>query len=113
MKSLIHKTSGCFLIIMIVFFLIGCAGEALKIGLPANHPANPQAPESAFVAPPNPFQESIPMAAQEAGNSSSMTHEEQPSLQQPHMMHSMDQMQPGPQPLRDAEGENQHKEHSQ
>jgi hypothetical protein len=113
MRSFNHKTSGCFLIIMIVFFLIGCAGEALKIDLPANHPANPQAPESAFVAPPNPFQESIPMAAQEADSGSSMTHEEQPSMQQPHMMHSMDQMQQDSRSSRDAEGENQHKEHSQ
>ena len=113
MHSFIHKTSGCFLSMMIIFSLIGCAGEALKIDLPANHPANPQAPESAFVAPPNPFQKSIPMAAQEEGSSSSMTHEEQPSLQQPHMMHSMDQMQQDSKSSREAEGENQHKEHSQ
>lgn len=113
MQNLPYKTPGCFLSMMIVFLLIGCAGEAVKIDLPANHPANPQAPETAFVAPPNPFEEGMPMAAQEAGSSSSMTHEKQPSMQQPHMMHPMDQMQQGSQPLKDAEGENQHKERSQ
>ena len=113
MKSLIHKTSGCFLLVAVVFFLIGCAAEPLKVDLPANHPANPQAPETAFIPPPNPFQQSMPIAGQEAGSSSSMTHGEHPSTQQPHMTHQADQMQQGSRSSQDAEGENQHKEHGQ
>jgi len=113
MKNSIHKISGCFLTMVVLFFLIGCTGESVKVDLPANHPANPQSPETAFIPPPNPFQESIPMAGQEAGSSSSMTHEAHPSTQQPHMTHQMDQMQNGSRSSQDAEVENQHKEHSQ
>jgi len=112
MKSLIYKTSGCFLIMMITVFLIGCAGEPVKIHLPANHPANPQSPETAFIPPPNPFQESIPMAEKEADSSSSMTHEQHPSTQQHQMTHQMDQMKHDSQPSPEAEEENQHKEHN-
>ena len=113
MKRLIHKTSGRFLIMTVVFFFVGCAGEPLKVDLPANHPANPHAPETAFIPPPNPFQESIPMAEQEAGSSSSITREEHPSEQQHQMTHQTDQMKEDSRALQKNEGENQHKEHNQ
>jgi hypothetical protein len=114
MKNFIHKTSGCFSITAVVFFLIGCVGEPVKFDLPAKHPANPQAPETAFTAAPNPFQERMmPMAGQEAGSRSSMAHEQHPSTDQPHMKHQMDQIEHGSRSSQDAEDENQHKEHSQ
>jgi len=112
MKSLIHKKSGSFLIMTVAFFLIGCAGEPVKVDLPANHPANPQSPETAFIPLPNPFQESNPTAEQKSGSSSAMTHEQHPSTQQHQMTHQMDQINHDSRSSPEAEVENQHKEHN-
>jgi hypothetical protein len=37
----------------------GCAVAPVNTQLPADHPANPQAPEPVYRPPPNPFQESF------------------------------------------------------
>ena len=55
MKSLHCRSWGLIVSSFIVFFLVACAGEAIKIDLPLNHPANPEADETAFIPPPNPF----------------------------------------------------------
>jgi hypothetical protein len=95
------------------FLLFACASEPVRVDLSANHPANPQSQETAFIPPPNPFQNNIPRVEHEGGGSSSMTHEEhQPAHQHqrsPKIGH--DSM-----PSHGFEEQNpkhQHKEHSQ
>ena len=116
MRILNHRIYPCFLTMMTIFFLIGCAGKELKIDLPANHPANPQSDETAFTPPPNPFQESIPGSAQEAGGSSVMTHGEHESPPPDQMHPKMDKRSHDPRSSQTPEAqkpEHHQKEHPQ
>jgi hypothetical protein len=109
MKKQNHSTYGFFLILLTLFFIVSCASKAVQVDLPSNHPANPQSPETAFIPPPNPFQESVPMAKHEADSSSSMTHEK-------HKPTHQHQMSPESKPAQAPEEQNpehQHKEHNQ
>jgi len=88
-KKLNYRTSGRFLITLTIFFIIGCASEPVKVDLPANHPANPEAQEAEFTPPPNPFQEDITVMKGESTSDSMMkpkTHEESGKQ---HMDHNM------------------------
>jgi hypothetical protein len=95
------------------FLLFACVSEPVKVDLPAKHPANPQSQETAFIPPPNPFQNNIPRVEHEEDGSSSMTHEKH----QPSHQHQMSpQMGHDSMPAQDSEEQNpqhQHKEHSQ
>jgi hypothetical protein len=70
MKNLYNRTLGSISSGCIIFFVMACAGELVKIDLPQNHPANPKAQETAFTPPPNPFKGHMQM---EIGGSSSST----------------------------------------
>jgi hypothetical protein len=95
MNILNHRTFRIFLTLFMAFFLVRCAGEAVRVDLPTNHPANSQSEETAFIPPPNPFQNNIPAAEYQPESSSSMTHEEHQSAQ-PHQMNpGMDKMDHG------------------
>ena len=111
MKNLTHRAYGIFVIPLMSFLLFACASEPVKVDLPSNHPANPQSQETAFIPPPNPFQNIVSMSEHEGDGSSSMTHEKhQPSHQhqmRPQMGHdSMPAQGSGEQ-----DPEHQHKEH--
>jgi len=113
MKSLNHRTFRISLILYMSFFVIACASEPVKVDLPDNHPANPHSQGTAFIPPPNPFQNKLPMAEHEAESSSSMTHEKhQPAHQHqmsPNIEHDSKPSQASEQP----DPEHQHKEHDQ
>ena len=116
MNKLNHRTFGILLTLFMTFFLISCAGEPVRVDLPANHPAIPQSEETAFIPPPNLFQNNIPAAENQSGSSSSMTHEQhQPA--QPHQMNpEMDKMRHDSEssPASKAQDpEHQHKENHQ
>jgi hypothetical protein len=99
-----------------LFFIIGCVSKPVKVDLPAHHPANPQSREAAFIPPPNPFQDNIPMAKNDADSSSSMTHQKHKPPHQHQMSPEMDKMGHDSKPSHAAEGQNpehQHKEHNQ
>ncbi|UCE51415.1 MAG: hypothetical protein JSV31_19420 [Desulfobacterales bacterium] len=116
MRNLNFRISGFFSIIIIIFTVFGCASEPVKVDLPVNHPANPLAQESAFIPPPNPFQNNIPMAEHETSGSPSMTHKEHQQTNQHQMMHQMEQMGKDPDSSPESVEENhdhQHKEHNQ
>ncbi|MGD9227068.1 MAG: hypothetical protein PVF26_11250 [Desulfobacterales bacterium] len=116
MKKRQHSAYGFFLILFMSFFIIGCASEPVKVDLPANHPANPQSRETAFIPPLNPFQDNIPMTKHAADSSSSMTHEKDKPAHQHQMSSEMDKMGRDSKPSHAAEGQNpehQHKEHRQ
>jgi len=112
MKKLNHRAYAISLIPLMSFLLLACASEPVKIDLPANHPANPQSKETAFIPPPNPFQDNIPRVEHEEDGSSSMTHEKH----QPAHEHQMNpQTGHDSMPAQSSEGQNlqhQHKEHN-
>ena len=98
--------SGC-----IIFLVMACAGEPVKIDVPQNHPANPEAQETAFIPPPNPFQGHVQM---ETGGSSSMTQKNQTPSHRHQMTDQMDPMgtESMPAPKSDMEmDDHQHQEH--
>ena len=113
MKKSNHRAYGISLILLLSFLIFACASEPVKVDLPANHPANPQSRETAFVPPPNPFQNNVPMGEQEGDSGSSMTHEKH----QPAHQHQMSpQRANDSMPSQGSEEQNpqhQHKEHSQ
>jgi len=41
--------------VVLLFFVIGCAGNPVSVELPLNHPSDPGAYESRFILPPDPF----------------------------------------------------------
>ena len=113
MKNLTQRAYGISLTSLMSFLLFACASEPVKVDLPAKHPANPQSQETAFIPPPNPFQNNIPRVEHEEDGSSSMTHEKH----QPSHQHQMSpQMGHDSMPAQGSEEQNpqhQHKEHSQ
>ena len=116
MKKLTYRVYGFFLIPLISFFIIGCASEPVKVDLPVNHPANPNAPETAFTPPPNPFQNNDPVTATESDRSSSMTHQKHQPAHQHQTSSEMDKTGHDPGASHASEGQNsehQHKEHHQ
>ena len=74
------------LIPLISLFIIACVSEPVKVDLPANHPANPQTQETAFIPPPNPFQGHMQM---ESGGSTPMKQSKQVPTHQHQMTHQI------------------------
>ena len=119
MKNLKYRTSGLFLILLMIVFIIGCVSEPVKVDLPANHPANPGAQEAEFKPPPNPFHEDVTAMKAESTPNSMMKHKTQEKTGQQHMDHNMGTKK-GSEPDSDStkksghgEDDNQHKGHSQ
>ena len=113
MKNLNLRAYGISLIPIMSFLLFACASEPVKVDLPANHPANPKSQETAFIPPPNPFQNNIPMVEHEAENSSSMTHEKHQPVHQHQMSPKMGHESMPSQGPEEQNPEHQHKEQSQ
>jgi hypothetical protein len=115
MKKLNYSAFGFFTLIT-TFFIISCASEPVRVKMPANHPANPQSEETAFMPPPNPFQNNTPTAEQQAGSSSSMSHEKHLPAQEHQMDPKMNKMSndPGSSHTSEAQDpEHEDKEHHQ
>ena len=89
MKNLYNRAFGSIISGFIIFFVMACVGEPVKIDLPQNHPANPEAQETAFIPPPNPFQGHVQM---ENGGSPPGTQKKHLPSHQHQMTHEMDQM---------------------
>lgn len=119
MKKLAFKTSGLFSLLIMTFFIIGCAGEPVKVDLPLEHPANPAAQESEFIPPPNLFQEEIADMEGKPEGESMMNHKMHEEKDPPHSGHGMgmgkkrgSDSEPPMKPDQ-SEDNHQHKEHSQ
>jgi hypothetical protein len=93
------------------FLLFACASEPVKVDLPVNHPANPQSQETAFIPPPNPFQNNIPKVEHKGGSTSSMTHEKHQPAHQHQMSPQMEHDSKSSQGSEEQNSEHQHKEH--
>ena len=116
MKNLNHRAHGISLVILMSFFIITCASEPVKVNLPTYHPANPQSQGTAFIPPPNPFKNNIPVSENQAGSSSTMTHEIQHSAHQHKMNPKKDKMDQDSKSSHASETQNaehQHEEHNQ
>jgi hypothetical protein len=111
MKNLTQKAYGISLISLMSFFLFACASEPVKVDLPAKHPANPQSQETAFIPPPNPFQNNIPRVEHEEDGRSSMTPEKHQPSHQHQMSLQMEHDSTSSQGSEEQNPENQHKEH--
>ena len=111
MKNLTHKAYGISLIPLMSFLLFACASEPVKVDLPANHPANPQSQETAFIPPPNPFQNNIPRVEHEGDGSSSITHEKHQPSHEHQMSHDKGHDSMPSHSSEEQNPEHQHKEH--
>jgi hypothetical protein len=89
MKTVKNKFWGLIFSGFILFFLMACVSEPVNIDLPQNHPANPQAQETAFIPPPNPFQNHMEI---KSDTGSSTTEKKHAPSHQHQMTHEMDQM---------------------
>jgi len=112
MKKLKHKAYGISLIPLMCFLLFACASEPVKVDLPANHPGNPQSQETAFVYPPNPFENNIPRVEHEGDGSSSMTHEKHQPAHQHQMSPKIGHDSKSSQGSEEQNLQHQHKEHN-
>ena len=112
MKNLTHRAYGISLIPLMSFLLFACASEPVKVDLPANHPANPQSQETAFVPPPNPFQNNTKKVQHEGGGSSSMTHEKHRPAHQPQTSPNIGHDSIPSQSSEEQNPQHQHKEHN-
>ena len=105
--------------IFAVLVLMGCAGEPVQVEFPINHPANPEAQETEFTPPPNPFQEDVTAMKGESTPDSMMkhkTHEERSKQPMDHDMGTNKGSEPDSESTKksgDGEGGNQHQEHNQ
>ncbi len=119
LKSLKLRHSLKIIIVLTLLVIAGCAGEAVQVEFPLNHPANPQAPESRFIPPQNPFQTDVAAMQEESTKDSTLkhkTHKESGKQYKDHYMgtdkesrsDSESTMKPD-----HREGDNQHKGHSQ
>ena len=65
-----------------VLFMVGCVSDPVQTYLPANRPANPEAAEVVYIAPPNPFKDTLPMDEMKSTETPSISpkgHEDSPS----------------------------------
>ena len=92
MKNLYHLTRGSIFSGFIILIMMACAGDPVKTALPQNHPANPEAHETAFIPPPNPFQSHMQMTEHGSGGTPSMTQKKQVPSHQHQMTNEMDKM---------------------
>jgi hypothetical protein len=93
---------------LLTFFIIGCVSDPVKVDLPENHPANPEAQEAAFIPLPNPFREDVSAMTMESTTDSMMKHKPHDERGQKQMHHDMGTKKSG-----HGQDDQQHKEHSQ
>jgi hypothetical protein len=108
MQNIEHKAFGFSLMLLVIFFVLGCVSDPVKVDLSANHPANPEAQEAEFVPPPNPFQENASAMKAESIPDSMMKHKTHDESDQKQMHHDMGTKQSG-----HGQDDNQHKGHGQ
>ncbi len=91
LTSINLRSAMRILIVSTLLAIAGCAGEAVRVEFPIDHPANPQATESHFTPPQNIFQTDMAVTEGAPAADSNMKHKMPPksSQQQPHMQHQM------------------------
>lgn len=74
MTSKVLNKSGCLAVFGLIFLFWGCASDPVQTDLPANHPASPDAAETAYTAAPNPFVNARSMNEMKITDGHSMPH---------------------------------------
>ena len=119
MKNLKYRSLGLFSTVLMIFFIIGCASEPIKVDLPVNHPTNPDAQEAEFTPPPNPFKEDVTAMKSQPAPDAMMKHKTHGERSMQHMDHKMGSDKQSPPESESTkksghgEGNNQHKGHGQ
>ncbi len=57
-------------VVAVLILVTSCAGKPTPVDLPLNHPSDPDAPESRFILPPNPFDADMTSAHPQAHDQS-------------------------------------------
>lgn len=76
--------------IFAILVLTGCAGKSVSVEFPINHPANPQALETEFTPPQNPFRTDVAGMEGEPERDSMMKHKTHNENGKPHFGHGME-----------------------
>ena len=82
MTSQVLNKLGYLAVFVLIFSLWGCVSDPVQTYLPANRPANPEAAEVVYIAPPNPFEDTGSMDEMKSTETPSMSpkgHEDSPS----------------------------------
>jgi hypothetical protein len=111
MKILNQRAYKFGLILVTSIFIAACVSEPAIVDLSTNHPANPRSPETAFIPPPNPFQNNNQRVGQEVENNSSMTHDKNQPAHQHQMSHGTGHDSTPSQGREEHNPQHQHKEH--
>jgi len=99
--------------------IAGCAAEPMRIEFPIDSPINPEANETVFIPPPNPFQADVAAMEGVPATDSTTPPETGKELGQPHLDHSMDQKKDNPsdgeslKKLPHGKNSDRHQEHPQ
>jgi hypothetical protein len=91
MQNLKYRISGLFILLLVTFFIFGCASDPVNVDLSANHPANPEAQEAEFIPPPNPFKQDVTAMKAESTPDSMMMDKTHDEKNQKHMHHNDNQ----------------------
>ncbi len=111
-----------FVIVFLMFamlILAGCAGKSVRADFPFNHPANPEALETQFTPPLNPFHTDMAVMKQAPEKDAMMKPKPDKDSGMQHMDHRMGTDKKSPSDSESkmkpehTEGHNQHQEHSQ
>ena len=82
MTSQVLNKLGYLAVFVLIFTFWGCVSDPVQTYLPANRPANPEAAEVVYIAPPNPFKDTLPMDEMKSTETPSISpkgHEDSPS----------------------------------
>ena len=119
MKNKIYGSTGILLFLAVIFFLMGCVSDPVKINWPENHPANPEIQETEFIRPQNPFESNMADKKDEPDKDPMIKHKMPKESGMQHMDHSKgtDKKEhsgsESKMKLEHTEGHTQHQEHSQ
>ena len=113
------KIIACLALSALTYSFWGCASEPVKTALPLSHPANPQARETPFNPPPNPFQTDSSLFESETTTGTATVHQDHQTGDKLHMDHQADPGSMNPPEEKSAtepveeKSMHQHKEHRQ
>jgi hypothetical protein len=103
----------------LIYSFWGCVSEPVKTALPISHPANPQAQETPFNPPLNPFQTDSFLSESESTTGPDTVPKDHKKVDKPHMNHQTGQDNMNPPEEKSAtkpveeKSMHQHKEHHQ
>ncbi|MGD2270674.1 MAG: hypothetical protein PVI06_09770 [Desulfobacterales bacterium] len=101
------------MILIFIFALIylGCAAKPVKIEFAVDHPANPSAPETAFLPIPNPFEERTASFVVPEDNTA-IGHDKHKDMQMHHQKEAQKNKESHKKPVKPSGNKHSHGEHN-